>query len=333
MSTDRPSQTPLSPLLVMGSPRSGTTFLAHMVNRFFDIRLSRDNGTLVRFYNLLPHYEPLSDDANLRRLISNLYADHYIQERLQRRGLVLSEAQLFDRVHERTYGGLIEAMFSAIAAERGRSMWGYKRASLARMTGDSVNVLFPAREVRPHHSRRARGGVVDGQRVEDAARAHVALRRRGLGRARDPGPRGGRRRSDPDAYLELRYERLMAAPADGLVEILDFCGGGADRDDTGRAHPRRSAGAREAGQHGQVAPAAAGRRRPPDRTRRRPPAAGTGIPVDVSRGGRSADRPGRDGLSAPSARVCQCRGRAAGNLWQYRMSIFKARQRARFKRS
>ena len=63
MPTDRP-QTSLSPLLIMGSPRSGTTFLAHMVNRFFDIRLSRDNGTLVRYYELLSHYEPLSDDAN-----------------------------------------------------------------------------------------------------------------------------------------------------------------------------------------------------------------------------------------------------------------------------
>lgn len=31
-------------------------------------------------------------------------------------------------------------------------------------------------------------------------------------------------------YLEVRYERLMAAPAAVLTEILDFHGGGADRD-------------------------------------------------------------------------------------------------------
>jgi hypothetical protein len=39
----------LSPLLIMGCPRSGTTFLPQMVNKFFDIRVSRHNGTLMRF--------------------------------------------------------------------------------------------------------------------------------------------------------------------------------------------------------------------------------------------------------------------------------------------
>jgi len=58
MATDRPAHNTLSPLLIMGSPRSGTTFLANMVNRFFDIRLNRDNGSLLRFYGLLSHYDP-----------------------------------------------------------------------------------------------------------------------------------------------------------------------------------------------------------------------------------------------------------------------------------
>ena len=42
MSVDVPAGSALAPLLIMGSPRSGTTFLAHMVNRFLDIHICRN---------------------------------------------------------------------------------------------------------------------------------------------------------------------------------------------------------------------------------------------------------------------------------------------------
>ena len=229
MSADGPMGSRLTPLLIMGSPRSGTTFLAHMVNRFFDMRVSRDNGTLIRFHGLLSHYEPLSDDANLRRLISNLYADHYIRQRLMGRGLALSQAELFKQVRERSYSGLVETIFQAIATERGKGSWGYKRASLARMSGSNVNDIFPQAKF-VHIIRDGREVVLS---MRAAARAllerswhfgavdwvsHVSL-------GKDVAARIG-----ADRYMEIRYEHLMASPADVLVEILDFCGGGPDRD-------------------------------------------------------------------------------------------------------
>jgi hypothetical protein len=229
MSADGPMGSTLTPLLIMGSPRSGTTFLAHMVNRFFDMRVSRDNGTLVRFHGLLAHYEPLSDDANLRRLINHLYADHYIRERLMSRGLALSEKELFQRVQQRTYSGLIEAVLGSIAAERGKSTWGYKRASLARVTGESVNDLFPRAKF-VHIIRDAREVV-----LSMGAASKAILERSWHFGAVDWASHvnAGRaigHRMGPDRYHEIRYERLMAEPAQVLVEILDFCGGGADRD-------------------------------------------------------------------------------------------------------
>ena len=229
MPIDHTTHGTLSPLLIMGSPRSGTTFLGNMVNRFFDIRLSRDNGSLLRFYGLLSHYDPLSDDANLRRLIKHLYADHYIQDRLLKRGLVLTEEQLFERVADRTYGGLVDTMFSAIAAKRGRTTWGYKRASLARMTGNNVNDIFPrARFV--HIIRDARdvvlsmgraGGTLLERTWHFAAADWVEHVRKGRAVAALIGP---------ERYFELRYERLMSDPANALIDILDFGGGGTDRD-------------------------------------------------------------------------------------------------------
>ena len=219
---------PLTPLLIMGSPRSGTTFLAQMVNRFFDVHVSRDNGTLLRIHRELSHYEPLSDDAKLKRLIKHLYADHYIQERLIGRGLTLSEEEIFARVPHRTYSALIETIFGAIAAKRKKGCWGYKRASFARMTGHHFNDLFPTATF-IHIIRDAREVVLSMRRSRGAHEhnwhfgaldwvSHVQAGRQ-LGR-----------QLGPSRYVELRYERLMAEPAVVLTELLDFCGGGLDRD-------------------------------------------------------------------------------------------------------
>ncbi|BCS33196.1 hypothetical protein TBR22_A24230 [Luteitalea sp. TBR-22] len=229
------SQTPTegrthAPLLIMGSPRSGTTFLSQMVNRFLDIHICRDNGTLLRFHRNLAHYQPLSDDANLRRLIAHLFADRYFTERLRHRGMSLSEEELFARVPRRTYGGVIEAVFSATAATHGKSNWGYKRASFARVTGHQIDDLFPsARFV--HCIRDARDVVLSMRTSTD-----LLLERSWhfgavdwvshLTTGRQLGARLG-----PSRYMEVRYEQFMATPAKVLTDIIDFTGGdaGAER--------------------------------------------------------------------------------------------------------
>jgi hypothetical protein len=218
----------LAPLIIIGSPRSGTTFLVRMVNRFFDINVASDNGTLLRLYSKLSHYEPLSNDANMRRLLKHLFADHFIQQRLVGRGLKASENDILERLGpHRTYSALVETILGSIAAERGKRGWGYKRASFARMVGRHVNDIFPtarfvhivrdAREValsmrrsRGAHERNWHFGAVDWV-------SHVRA-------GRQIGQQIG-----PERYREITYERLMAEPATVLTELLDFSGAGADR--------------------------------------------------------------------------------------------------------
>lgn len=213
----------------MGSPRSGTTFLAQMVNRFFDIHICRDNGTMLRFHRILPHYQPLSDDANLKRLIQHLYGDFYFRQRLIGRGFSLTEQELFARVQKRTYGGLIEAIFSATARTHGKSTWGYKRASFARVEGHHIEGLFPEAKF-VHIIRDARDVVLSMRTSTDlllerswhfGARDWVSHVRTGQGIARQLGA---------DRYFEVRYERYVAEPAAVLAEILQFCGGGNGRE-------------------------------------------------------------------------------------------------------
>jgi hypothetical protein len=200
-----------------------------MVSRFFDVHVARDNGALLRLYAKLSHYEPLSNDENLRRLIRHVFADHYVQERLVARGMKATEDQILARLDtDRTFSALIDTVYGAVATENGKSRWGYKRASLARMTGRNFNELFPtarfvhiirdAREValsmrrsRGSHERNWHFGAVDWTEHVEAGRQ--------LGREVGPG-----------RYHEMLYERVMADPAGTLTELLDFSGAGPDRE-------------------------------------------------------------------------------------------------------
>lgn len=213
----------LAPLLIMGSPRSGTTFLGHMVNRFLDVHICRDNGTMLRFHRILQHYEPLSDEANLRRLIQHLYADHYFTTRLRDRGMRLTQDELVARVSPRTYGGLIEAIFSATAASHGKGNWGYKRASFARVKGDQVDDLFPAAKF-VHIIRDARDVVLSMRTTTD-----LLLERSWHFGAVDwvSHVTTGRRIGEelgPERYMEVRYEAFMADPPQVLADVLAFTG-------------------------------------------------------------------------------------------------------------
>ncbi len=222
-----PTATAHAPLLIMGSPRSGTTFLGQMVNRFLDIHICRDNGTMLRFHRNLSHYAPLHEEANLRRLIQHLYADHYFTERVRQRGMALSEAELLARVEPRTYGGLISAVFSATALGHGKNNWGYKRAGFARVTGHQIDDLFPgARFV--HCIRDARDVVLSMRSSTD-----LLLERSWHFGAVDwvshlTTGRALGRQLGPDRYMEVRYEQFMAEPVKVLTDIVAFTGGDAN---------------------------------------------------------------------------------------------------------
>jgi hypothetical protein len=207
-------------LFIVGSPRSGTTLLTHLVNRFLDFHICRDSGILLRFSRLQSHYGDLSDDASLRRLLEDMYGDFFFRQRFLQRGLTLTAEQLIESLKERTYPALARHILRVTATAHGKSGWGNKKPSYALDLAEVARIFPEARFV--HIVRDGRDVALSMRRATDnlfeqnwyfAARdwrVHVLEARR-MGRA-----------LGPQRYLELKYEYLLSEPFAALTALLEF---------------------------------------------------------------------------------------------------------------
>jgi hypothetical protein len=214
------------PLLIIGSPRSGTTFLTRTINRFLDIHIARDGGVFLRFHRNAAWYGDLSDEANLRRLIDDLYQDGLFRQRFLERGLNVSASELLATLPERSFSGLVRHVFSETARTHGKHYWGNKRPSYALHLNEIDAVLPGAKVV--HIVRDGRDSVLSMRRATHLLleknwyfaatdwKEHV-LRGREIGKA-----------LGPDRYFELTYEELLTSPGDVFARLLAFIGAGDD---------------------------------------------------------------------------------------------------------
>jgi hypothetical protein len=211
-----------APLFIIGSPRSGTTFLTRMVNRFLDIHVARDAGVFLRFHRMLPLYGNLAVTANRRRLIGDLYRDYFFRSRFLERGLNLSEDELCAAAAEPTFQAIADVVLRETARSHGKSSWGNKKPSYS-MQGTDLDEVFPtARYV--HIIRDGRDVALSMRRA-----THLLLEQNWYFAARDweAHVRGGRalgRRVGPQRYLEVSYEELLRQPTRTFEAILQFLG-------------------------------------------------------------------------------------------------------------
>jgi sulfotransferase family protein len=211
------------PLFIVGAPRSGTTFLTRLVNRFLDFHISRDAGVFLRFEQMLPHYGNLEADENLDRLLNDMYKDYFFRTRLIERGLTVSADGLRATLKERSYPALVAHILATVAHSYGKSGWGNKKPSYSLSLG-GVDSLFPtARFV--HIIRDGRDVALSMRQAENNLLErtwYFAARdwQRHVTEGRTMGQVLG-----PDRYMELRYEDLLSAPAESLTRILQLVGG------------------------------------------------------------------------------------------------------------
>lgn len=119
-------------LFVFGAPRSGTTFLNDVLRRHFDYGLCAEGKWVLREGSRVQSYGDLRDDANLRRLIATLQKysmfKHFRTAYSERfaRPMELTADRIIKHMPERSYAGLVYAVFQSVAEQMGKRHVGNK---------------------------------------------------------------------------------------------------------------------------------------------------------------------------------------------------------------
>ncbi len=208
------------PVFVVGAPRSGTTFLTRLMNRFLDVHVARDAGTILRFKNLLPEGEDFRNRELLRSVVTAMFKDHFFNKRILQRGLTLSVEEVIEQFQGKTYAELIHFIMSQMAFQQGKTRWGNKRPSYALHITELAQ-LFPEAKFL-HIVRDGRDVAYSMRRATQAAfernwyfsikdwEYHVKVARTQGHQLKD------------DQYQEIYYEELMKKPVETLRKVVLF---------------------------------------------------------------------------------------------------------------
>lgn len=206
-----------APFFIVGFQRSGTTLLRLMLDQHPDLAIPLDTtGLWSRYEALHEQGSGASDPLAVRRLVESLLAEERIQ--LWEAGLTVDQV-LAARTRE-GFAGIIEAFYTAYARSRGKRTWGDKDPGNMLRIGTVVRWFPDARFI--HIIRDGRDaclsqleqsfGFSDCLPCAEAWREQVQWVRR-IGEMLGPG-----------RYWEVRYEDLLADPAQRLTQACGFLG-------------------------------------------------------------------------------------------------------------
>jgi len=115
-----------SPVMIVGHGSSGTSILTRLMRDYLGVAFGTESQFIVRYYRRLHRYGELADDANLRRLIRDILGERWFERSRKFGGFAPSVDGVFDDVQERTYRGVLEAVFGQFAKHLGTARWGDK---------------------------------------------------------------------------------------------------------------------------------------------------------------------------------------------------------------
>lgn len=212
------TQTRTGPVFVLGYARSGTSLICRLMRRYLKVSFGTESQFIVRYQRALPNYGDLEDDANLRRLFSDICGERFFHRCRNNWGFTFDIDRAMAAVKDRSYAGVLDAIFGQLAAHNGMTRWGDKTPQYS----DHLEVLlalFP--DAQFIHI------VRDGRDVSESIRAvgfgaknacecaeqwSQVLHRIRLFGARLP----------PGQFHDVSYERLIAAPLTTLRGLAEF---------------------------------------------------------------------------------------------------------------
>jgi hypothetical protein len=223
-----------SPVYVIGYPRSGTSLVCRLLRRYLKVSFGTESQFIVRYHRRLRFYGDLNDDANLRGLIKDLSAERFFARSQRNWGFVFDPARALSEVDERSYSGVLRAVFQQLAEHNGMVRWGDKTPEY----NDHLSLLrslFPDAQFM-HIVRDGRDVALSIRKIHFGPKSAFETASQWTGAIRKI--RAFADEMPPDRFFEVRYEDLIRQPAGTLEAVPDFLG---IDDRSGRSFSTKSA--------------------------------------------------------------------------------------------
>lgn len=212
-------------LFVLGSARSGTTFLNNFLDRWFDYGMGPEGTFIEPFYRRLSRYGDLSRDMNLTRLVEDISRCQMLEimRRKYRENhcIDVTPEEILARVPEPSYAGVVYGVFQTLADLQGKSRVGNKNPGywthldlldeLFRDRAGYIAILRDGRDVFLSLQGMPWGGHSAFAAARRWRRAVTAIEK-------------FQQRCGPDRFLLLRYEDILQSPNSTIGRIETFLG-------------------------------------------------------------------------------------------------------------
>ncbi len=130
-----------APVMILGHGRSGTSILSRLFRNYLGVAFGTESQFIVRYFRMLGRYGDLHDDRNLSRLVRHITTERWFR-RSRKFGFETTPEAILEDVRERTYRGVLDAVFLQLAKQLGMARWGDKAPDYA-LDLDVIGGLFP----------------------------------------------------------------------------------------------------------------------------------------------------------------------------------------------
>ncbi|QGJ69132.1 Sulfotransferase family protein [Planctomycetales bacterium 10988] len=115
-----------APVLLLGHGSSGTSILSRLFRQYLKISFGTESQFIIRFLKRLPMYGDLNQDENLSRLVEHLCQERWFSRCEEKFGFRTTPNEILSRIEDRTYRGVLNAIFESLAEHQGMDRWGDK---------------------------------------------------------------------------------------------------------------------------------------------------------------------------------------------------------------
>lgn len=210
-------------LFVLGSARSGTTYLNNFLERWFDYGMGPEGTFVARFHKRLGRYGDLSDKKNLARLVDDISTCQMLEimrkKYRESKRLDVTQEDIHARLLEPSYAGVVYAVFQCLADLAGKSRVGNKNPGYwSQLT--LLDELFPEQAKYIAIFRDGRDVFLSLQGTRWGGHsAYVAAK---LWRDMTIAIEDFQFRHGSQRLLLLSYEDLLRSPAEAIARIEDY---------------------------------------------------------------------------------------------------------------